>query len=124
MQSLENCLHDASSLVQDVTVPESKDTIAFRPQEPIAMRIVRCVIEMLASVELDHDTRLDANEVADVRADHVLAPELEVIQLTTAKPAPKQALGIRKVLTQVAREIEHRLKGSIYFRLKYAEINN
>src|SRR5688572_5211568 len=62
---------------------------------------------MLAAVQFDDDLRFGTDEVADVGADHVLAPELESAHLTTAKTTPKEAFGGCQVLTQVSGKVEH-----------------
>ena len=100
-------LHDALGLVHDVAVPESEDAVTLRPQESVAVCIVRCLVEILTAVEFDDDSHLGADEVADVGADHVLAPELEAAHLTATKPAPEKAFGRCQILAQVSGKVEH-----------------
>jgi len=63
--------------------------------------------EMAAAVKLDNDLGLNANEVTDINIDWVLPPELEAVDLPATQPTPKALLGLRLVLAQFAREMNH-----------------
>ena len=53
---------------------------------------------MLAAIQLDNDSRLETNEVADVATDLTLASELEAVQLTSAQVLPKATFGFVTLL--------------------------
>ena len=57
---------------------------------------------MLTAVEFDHDQRIEAREVADIKANLVLPPELETSELTTTQPAPEKSFGIGRICPQAS----------------------
>ena len=77
---------------QHIVIPESQDTISIDSQLPGSLLIVVMMIEMLATIQLDHYRRFDASEVGDVPGDRQLPPELEAAQLTATQELPQFAL--------------------------------
>jgi hypothetical protein len=61
----------------DVSVPEAHDSIApfFEPLRPFSIAFVACTFSMLETVDLDDKPSLEADEVDDVGANWMLAPE-------------------------------------------------
>src|SRR6266550_1420632 len=49
---------------------------------------------MLASIDLDHEVRLEAGEIRDIRRDRDLAAKAKTRYLLSAQPHPKALLGV------------------------------
>ncbi len=92
---------------EHVGIPESQDAQTFRSQIGVATRIVCRLLDMLTPVELDDDTGTQAHEVADVRTNRVLPPELEVIQLSPTQMPPEVPFGIRRRPAQGTDKSDH-----------------
>ena len=90
---------------QHVVVPESEDAERVLANPAVALDVVARV-EVLAAIQFHHQTTFDAGEVDDVSADRVLAPETQAVELAAAQVAPEMALGVRRVSSQTAGEIE------------------
>jgi hypothetical protein len=58
---------------------------------------------MCVPIEFDYETRTQANKVADVLADGVLAPKLEAVQLPAAQKPPHELLGRVGISAQISR---------------------
>ena len=76
-------------LRKNVIVPEAQYTESFGPEKGIASSVIRRLLDMLASIQLDNDTRFDAGEVTYVRADGVLPSKLETGDLPASQSIPK-----------------------------------
>jgi hypothetical protein len=68
---------------------------------------------MLAAVQFDDDRRFEANEVADVTADLMLAPELEAVELTPAQMLPQATFGFGGVVAEVTGVVVHAPRTSV-----------
>jgi hypothetical protein len=62
---------------------------------------------MLASVQLDDDTCFDAGKITDIRSDRMLPAKLKAVDLSSPQTAPKQALGLGLVFSEVTRVAKH-----------------
>lgn len=62
---------------------------------------------MLAAIELDSDSGLETNKVADERFDLMLATELEASQLAFAEMTPENSLGLRGVASEMTCKVQH-----------------
>lgn len=67
---------------------------------------------MLAAIELDDEAAFDTGEIANVRAERVLASELEASELTATQSIPKQTLCIGWVFAEGSGEVDHLLSES------------
>jgi hypothetical protein len=72
LQRFKDRLDDIVRPSHHVTIPESEDTIAARPQEGVSMKILRRLIEVLTSIQFNDDLGFGANKVADMDTDWVL----------------------------------------------------
>jgi len=88
MQGLVDRLDDIVGTEQDVVIPEPQRAKAAGSQRRISMPVVPRLIEMLTAIQLDHDPRLDADEIADINAEGMLPPELEASQLAAVQATP------------------------------------
>jgi hypothetical protein len=62
---------------------------------------------MLATIELDGDKSLEADEVEDVRAERPLATELVAIEASGAEVTPEVRFGFGRVFAECAGEAVH-----------------
>lgn len=92
-------------------VPQADHAPALRFEERRAQRVARPRFEVLASVEFDDQAGLDAGEVDGVRADGMLATELQPAQASVAQVEPQGAFGVGAVATQLAGECAGREAG-------------
>ena len=84
MQRFKNGLQDTIGIRHHIAVPEAQYSQAVRPEESVAPCIVRHLLDMLAAIQLDDDSRLQANEVTNIRPERALAPEFEAVYLPTS----------------------------------------
>ena len=75
MQRLEDGFDDTVRSSQHITIPESQDSKTFAPQEGISIEVLRSPVEVLAAIQFDNDPSFEADEVTDVDANWMLAPE-------------------------------------------------
>jgi hypothetical protein len=101
LKALEDDLQHAIRVLQDVIVPESENNQTLFTEKAGPDFVTRELIGMLTAVELNHQSSLPAEEVADVRAYWHLAAELEPAQLSRAQTAPQPALSIGRVIPQL-----------------------
>jgi uncharacterized protein YaiL (DUF2058 family) len=94
----------AVDLSQDLAVVETQNPKAmrFERRRPARVRQLPIEREMLSAVDLDDQRCFDAGEVGEMRADRVLAAELEASELTVAQLAPQQLLGVGRGGAKVA----------------------
>jgi hypothetical protein len=62
---------------------------------------------VLASIQLDNDAGLETREITNVGTNGVLSTELEVVDLPSPQPTPKQPFGISGVLATISCKAEH-----------------
>jgi len=72
--------------------------------EVVASSITIFLLEMLAAVELDDQSRFQAYEVADVGTERTLAAEAETVDSTAAEALPQETLSIGGIPAQAAGE--------------------
>jgi hypothetical protein len=93
-----NHLQHAVEIRMHVVVPKSQDTKTLLPKPSIATCIA--FRSMLSTVNLDNQSRLQTNEVGDVRPDRHLSSERGIIEAVRAQPVPKPAFGIRHIAAE------------------------
>src|SRR5262252_5531525 len=72
---------------------------------------------MLAAVDLDDQSFLEAEEVNDILVDGCLPPELHSIELAKSKARPDPTLGIGQLFTELAGD-GHSHAGQLRYRGK------
>jgi len=90
-------------LRQHIVVPETRDapTVAF--EEASTYVIVSGVLDMLTSVELDHETSAQTCEIYEERPNRMLPAELEPGDAAISQVSPQQSFGIGLLPTKFAR---------------------
>ena len=88
-------------LRQHLVVPEAQHVVAGGVQERIATP-VSARTGVLAAVDFNHETCLQAGEVDDVGTDRYLPPEPVARELAHPQASPEQALGVGHVGAQRA----------------------
>jgi len=88
-------------LLQYLSVPESKDskTGLFQPLGADFVVSPLPCLAMLISIQFEYQTCLQAAEVSDVRADGMLAPELEA-ELSVAQTTPELECRVSRLSAQ------------------------
>jgi hypothetical protein len=89
-----NAFQNVFGSQQNVVVPKPEHSVASRFQPSGAPLIVLDSLGMLASINFDHEVRLEAGEVQTVTAHWDLAAEVKAIDLLAAQPTPKASLSI------------------------------
>ena len=83
-----NRFKNARQVAQDAVVPEPQDTIVMIDKPFVADQIAR-VFGVLASVNLDNEAAITADEVDRVRTDRILLNEFMSIEPARPQPIPK-----------------------------------
>jgi hypothetical protein len=99
-------LQNAGTVFEDVVIPEAQDPPAPCPQRLIASVMVTRA-GVLATIDLDRQTRLDAREIHNIRRDREL-PSKAPAESGTAQLAPQQPLGMGHILAQPVSLAAHR----------------
>jgi hypothetical protein len=107
MQCFEDGLDDVARPSHHITIPESEDSIAASPKEGVSMKVLRSLIEMLTSIQLNDDLGFDTDKVADIDTNWVLSPELVAVPLPSPQMTPKATFSLSLVLSQLASEVNH-----------------
>jgi hypothetical protein len=68
-----DCLHDSSTILQHVVVPERQNSPSLRLEIGVPLRIV--TVGVSSAVSVDSEFRLEAGEIHDVWRDRMLSPE-------------------------------------------------
>jgi hypothetical protein len=94
-------LHSARQTVHDLLIGKADHTksLIFQPARPSAIRIDSQVVRR--AVDLDHQPCRETDEVDDVVADPILAPEPDTTDALVAQLVPQQTLCLGLVLPQV-----------------------
>ncbi len=96
-QRLRQCHDDGLKhiigLGEDIVVPEPQHAEAETFQRSSTPFVVAALLEVLAAIQLDRQSAVDAGKVQDVAIDPVLAAKLHA-KLGVAKPRPQLAFGI------------------------------
>jgi hypothetical protein len=61
---------------------------------------------VIGAIHLDDESHVGAEEVEDVRAKLMLAPELDTCRVTVAEEVPEAPFGIRRPRAQAPRQTE------------------
>jgi hypothetical protein len=80
-------LKNAVHIFQTVMIPESQDAIVVLSQPSVANSIL-LVVRMLATIDLDNESRFPADEIDDVGADRLLANELAAFDRSGTQSIP------------------------------------
>ena len=98
-QSIENCLDDAVDIGIDIGIPKPDDPKSQTHQRGITQGILRCVSgkTVLAAVDLDNQSMLEAQEIDDVTTDGCLSTKMKTHapQATESNPHPDLLTGHR-----------------------------
>ena len=93
---LSDCARYACRIAKDVNISESQNAVALG-LKPLGATVVvpnLLLVAVLIAVDLDDQLRLRAKEVDDVRADDLLATELEALDAAHAEQRPEATLGL------------------------------
>jgi hypothetical protein len=91
-------------IVKDVVVPIAHDNDIFLGQPARATFVCLLLLfSVLAAVEFDREAKSWAIEVECERANRMLSPEMEAVELLTAYCMPKPRLSIRHFVTELSR---------------------
>ena len=117
MQRLHYFLNYIVDASKDLAVPEAHDTKTALFDEPGAPIIFLRLIEVLASVELDHESCLGACEVSDKVSDRELSAEPELVEPFCSQPAPQLLFRICFVTAEPAGAMVWKGDCSLVFRV-------
>jgi hypothetical protein len=93
-QRLKDAFQHRTRLLQDLMIPESHHSKSSARQIECALVIFQSTIGVLTSVELDHETRAQTDEIHDVAAEWHLPPESIATKAAIAQEAPKTSFRI------------------------------
>jgi hypothetical protein len=93
-------MFDAVPFFDHVDVPEPHHPIALAFQPVCAALVVGSAHRMLSTVQLQHQTTLQASKIDNVSSDRRLAAELVTTELTFAQPIPCEPLYLGHVLPE------------------------
>ena len=85
---------------QDFIIPEAQHLESLAPDKGVTSWISAAFV-VLATVQFDDQSRVQASKICDVRANGMLATEAETFHLSQLEGAPEPALGQRHVTTQL-----------------------
>src|SRR5947208_16740404 len=97
-QPVKAASHDRIPFDQCFTVGESQNvkTEFVQLHGPSRIAFEPFDLEVLAAVQFDDQSGLDAHEVREVPADRVLSAELVALELSIAQTLPEGVLGVRR----------------------------
>jgi hypothetical protein len=84
----------AVEILDDIVVPEAQDAESRLLQQARATPIFLGSRRVLATVQLDDELLLMANEIGCEAEDRFLSTELRVVELAIAQAAPQQFLNV------------------------------
>src|SRR3982751_3396488 len=90
---------------RQMTIPEAQDAKVLALEKRGTLCVIARAIEMLAAIQLDDQSALQAGEVCDIAADRHLAPKASAWNLATPQLLPKHAFGIRHCLAKFPRKL-------------------
>ena len=88
---------------QHLVVPEPQDAESMPPEASVAPG-VRAGKQVLAAVQFDHESRVQAGEVGDIGPDRMLASKAAAVEFPAAQVEPEAGFGLGHASAQVARE--------------------
>ena len=85
-------------------IPKSQDTeaLGLQPTGSLGVVLPGVCLVVLAPVEFDDQSAIEANEIDDVVAEWDLPAEFEVLKTPITEACPDETLGLRQVATQLA----------------------
>jgi hypothetical protein len=92
-------------LFQNLVVPETDNPESTSIQKSRARFIAFTLFGMLAAVDFNDQSGVDACEVDNEPANRVLPSKLEAVKRPPAQPVPKPLLGIGHLLAQFPRVV-------------------
>src|SRR5215472_9446412 len=66
MKGCKNRVENGGQVGRDIPIPEAQDTIAVGSEVLVPPRVVRFLLDVLTSIQLDDERGLEADEVADI----------------------------------------------------------
>jgi hypothetical protein len=103
LQHGKNLRDDGVRFSQDHIVPEPNYPIALRLDKFLALIVIDLLIDMLSTIELDHQLSFNAAEVGNVRTDRKLAPKFQIRKAPPSQPFPDRLLCVSHISAQLAR---------------------
>ena len=103
--SPQNRQADAVAVCEDIRVPEAQNAEPGALHVSGAAFVVGELIGVLATIDLDDKSSLDAEEIQEVRPPRDLALPPPASEAMGAQAIPKTGFGLRVVATEVARSI-------------------
>jgi len=100
--SLINLVSDTFDFLQHIMIPESENGKSLVAQPCIPFGVIVTLFRVLAAIEFDNDSLLQADKVDDVAPQRLLAAELAAFNLPHSDPMPKQLLCVRGVVAKRA----------------------
>jgi hypothetical protein len=93
-----NTLQHRLGLSRNVVIPKMQHRESWRPQKGVPPRI--CFAPVLSAIGLDHQVKLQADEIDDVGTDRLLTLELQTHEALGPQVIPGAPLRIRLLRTQ------------------------
>jgi hypothetical protein len=97
-----NGFHDYLEITQYLVVPEPEHLKPRLTQNAIAGLISHSSLDVLTTIHLDNELRIETDEVEDVVSIRMLTSKLETINLSSAQMTPKVLLGFSHASAQNA----------------------
>ena len=94
-------------------IPESNDSLSFGIQSSISNTIL-FGLTVLSAIDLDNESFVPANEIANVVSDRFLSDKLLPIDLSIANTIPENRFGLGLIGAQSARDGDCLLIGSTH----------
>ena len=91
-----NRLQHASQIASHVVIPHANHLKTKPAQNAVTVRIIRCGVRVLSTIELNDQPRIKTDEIHDEIGQGVLPSKLRTKNLTRTKMTPQYALHIRR----------------------------
>jgi hypothetical protein len=95
------------SVVKHIVVPETKHSVPLSLEPGCSHVIVGLLVIVLASIDLDDQPLLQADEVHDVSPERVLSAKPVSFELSFPQSTPQNTFGIGHVTTKLARSMSY-----------------
>ena len=96
----EDKFQDTFGILENLVVPDPDDMKAPALEKPRPPFVPRALPRMLPAIDLDHQLRLVADEIDDIRPKRRLPAKPEARKLPPPEPAPKPLLRLGEVPSQ------------------------
>jgi len=93
----------AVDVSENFVVPNTQNVEAGVREASIT-NCIRLTFVVLPAVDLNYESRFEANEICEVRTDLNLATKAQAVELFGTEMPPEEAFCIRRVLSQVSSE--------------------